>query len=152
MGTRLSPRGDHAAASRYQISIPHFFNFRTEDGKFVADMSWKRVPLSAEDYQVHMRRNISDRLRINQNSTEERSVFPYEFEHLADLRPKDILRVSENLLGCWFRKVENADINTANALLFESLGDAQDEMLLRKTNAIETAQLTRASREFDPAI
>ena len=152
MGTKLSPRGDHAAASRYQISIPHFFNFRTEDGKFKADFSWKAVPLSAEDYQIHMKRNISDRLRIGQNVTEERSVFPYEFEHLADLRPTHVLTVNENMLGCWYRKVENADLNTANAALLESLGDAQDEIVLRKTNAIEAAQLIRATREFDPAI
>lgn len=152
MGTKLSPRGDYAAASRHHISIPQFFNFRTEDGRFVADFSWKTVPLSAEDYEVHLKRNVSDRLRIIQNSTEERSVFPYEFEHLSDTRPRDTLTVSENFLNCWYHKVENLGLNTANALLFESLGDAQDEILFRKANAIETAKLARASQEFDPAI
>ena len=152
MGTKLSPRGDHARASQHTIQIPRFFNFRLEDGRYKADMGWKPAVLSPEDYLIHTRQNISDRLTIIQNMPRENSIFPYEFEHLSDHRPNDILTVNENMLGGWVDKVANADLNTANALLLESLGDAQDEIVLRKSAAIQAIQARRAAHEFDPAI
>ena len=123
MGTSTAFRA--AATRRHSIPVPFFYNFRAENGTIRMDAGWKRIPVTAEDYRIHNRENVTGHLRIIHGGPAP-TTYPFEFEHYPDLKHGQKFSLTREKLETWIDKTVVHEVNEGTALLYQSLIDARE--------------------------